>query len=125
VEQSDSKAYDRVFGNEGSNRYFNTCMRQVSIGVGLLVVLKPRPDMPDEEATVDDITEGCVLYGSPKTMLDKLVAFRERVGSFGSPPMTGLDWRGPNEARECESMKVLAHDVMPKFRQYVLAQAAE
>jgi hypothetical protein len=39
--------------------------------------------------------------------------------------MTGLDWGGPNQAWERESMRLLAEDVMPKFRQHALAQAAE
>ena len=81
--------------------------------------------MSDEEATVEAIIEGCALYGSPKTMLDKLVAFREEVGPFGTLLMTGVDWTGPNEAWERQSMALLAQEVLPKFRQHVLAQAAE
>ena len=52
--------------------------------------------MSDAEATVEAIIDGCMLYGSPKTMLDKLVAFREEVGPFGTLLMTGVDWLGPN-----------------------------
>ena len=58
-------------------------------------------------------------------MLDKLVAFRERVGPFGTLLKMGLDWGGPNEAWEREAMRLLAQEVMPKFRQHVTAQAAE
>jgi alkanesulfonate monooxygenase SsuD/methylene tetrahydromethanopterin reductase-like flavin-dependent oxidoreductase (luciferase family) len=100
-------------------------MREVLSRVGLLSSLKPREDMSDAEATVDAITEGSVLYGSPKTMLDKLVAFRDAVGPFGTLLMTGLDWSGPNAAWEQESMRLLAQDVMPKFRLHATAQAAE
>jgi hypothetical protein len=39
--------------------------------------------------------------------------------------MTGLDWSGPNEAWERDSMRLLAQEVMPKFRQHATAQAAE
>jgi len=125
VTPTDAEAYDRVFGEEASNRYFFTYIRTALAGVGLLSILKPRPDMPDEQATVEAITEGCVLFGSPKTMLDKLVAFRDEVGPLGTLLMTGLDWGGPNEAWERQSMELLAREVMPKFRQHVLAQAAE
>jgi len=125
VAPSDSEAHDRVFGEQGSNRYFYTYLRAVLSRVGLLVILKPRPDMPDEQATVDAITRECVTYGSPKSVLDKLVAFRERVGPFGTLLMTGLDWGGPNADWERESMRLLAQEVMPKFRQHVLARAAE
>jgi alkanesulfonate monooxygenase SsuD/methylene tetrahydromethanopterin reductase-like flavin-dependent oxidoreductase (luciferase family) len=125
VAPSDAEAHDRVFAGEASNSYFYTYMREVLNSVGLLVILKPRPDMPDDEATVQAITEECVTHGSPKTVLDKLVAFRETVGPFGGLLMTGLDWGGPNAAWERESMRLLATEVMPKFRQHALAQAAE
>ncbi len=125
VAPTDAQAADRVFGDGGSNRYFFTYIRAALSGVGLLSLLKPDPNMSDGEATVEAITEGCTLYGSPKTMLDKLVAFREEVGPFGTLLVTGLDWLGPNEAWERQSMQLLAEGVMPKFRQHVLAQAAE
>ena len=125
VAPSDQEAHDRVFGDGASNNYFYTYMREVLDRVGLLVILKPQPDMPDAQATVKAITEECVIYGSPKTVLDKLVAFRERVGPFGTLLMTGLDWGGKNEDWERESMRLLAHEVMPKLKQHVTAQAAE
>jgi len=125
VAPSDAEAEHRVHGDQGSNRYFFTYIRAALSGVGLLSILKPRPDMADDEATVEAITEGCILYGSPKTLLDKLVAFREEVGPFGTLLMTGLDWGGPNEGWERQSMQLLADEVMPKFQQHAQAQAAE
>jgi alkanesulfonate monooxygenase SsuD/methylene tetrahydromethanopterin reductase-like flavin-dependent oxidoreductase (luciferase family) len=125
VAPSDAEAEDRVFGDRGSNRYFYTYMREVLSRVGLLAILKPQPDMPDEKATVEAITRECVTFGSPKTVLDKLVAFRDRVGPFGGLLMTGLDWGGVNAGWERESMRLLAHDVMPKLRQHAQALAAE
>jgi alkanesulfonate monooxygenase SsuD/methylene tetrahydromethanopterin reductase-like flavin-dependent oxidoreductase (luciferase family) len=125
VAPTDTEAYDRTFGEQSSNRYFWTYIRAALSGVGLLHLLKPQPDMPDEQATVEAIAEGCVLYGSPKTMLDKLVAFRDDVGPFGTLLTTGLDWLGPNEAWERQSMHLMAEEVMPKFHQHVHAQAAE
>jgi alkanesulfonate monooxygenase SsuD/methylene tetrahydromethanopterin reductase-like flavin-dependent oxidoreductase (luciferase family) len=125
VAPTDSEAYDRVYSDTSSNRYFWTYIRAALSGVGLLHLLKPRPDMTDEEATAEVIAEGCTLYGSPKTTLDKLVAFRDEVGPFGTLLMTGLDWLGPNEAWERQSMQLLVEEVMPKFQQHVLVQAAE
>jgi alkanesulfonate monooxygenase SsuD/methylene tetrahydromethanopterin reductase-like flavin-dependent oxidoreductase (luciferase family) len=125
VAPSDAEAQDRVFSDEASNRYFFTYMRKVLASVGLLSILKPEADMPDDQATVQAITEECVIYGSPNTVLDKLVEFRERVGPFGTLLMTGLDWGGPNQSWERESMQLLAAGVMPKFRQHVEVLAAE
>jgi alkanesulfonate monooxygenase SsuD/methylene tetrahydromethanopterin reductase-like flavin-dependent oxidoreductase (luciferase family) len=100
-------------------------MREVLSRVGLLGSLKPDPDMSDAEATVDAITEGSVIYGSPQTFLDKLVALRDEAGPFGTLLMTGLDWSGPNRDWERQSMRLLAQEVMPKFRQHAAATAAE
>ncbi len=125
VAPSDAEARDRIHSEQGSNHYFYTYMREVLSRVGILSVLKPDPAMSDEEATVEVITEGCMIYGSPKIFLDKLVAFRDTVGPFGILLMTGLDWSGPNRAWERDSMRLLAQEVMPRFRQHVMSQAAE
>jgi alkanesulfonate monooxygenase SsuD/methylene tetrahydromethanopterin reductase-like flavin-dependent oxidoreductase (luciferase family) len=125
VAGSDAEARDRVFSTEGSNHYFYSYMREVLSRVGLLSALKARVEMTDEEATVDVITEGSAIYGSAKTVLDKLVAFRDAAGPFGSLLMTGLDWSGPNAIWERESMRLLAQEVMPKLRQHAMTQAAE
>jgi alkanesulfonate monooxygenase SsuD/methylene tetrahydromethanopterin reductase-like flavin-dependent oxidoreductase (luciferase family) len=125
VAASDAQAEDQVFGSDASNRYFYTYMREALGRAGRLNFLKPRPDMPDDEATVEIITKGCAIFGAPKTVLDKLVAFREAVGPFGTLLMTGLDWGGRNELWERQSMQLLATEVMPKLRQHVLVQAAE
>lgn len=125
VAGSDAEARDRVFSENGSNRYFYTYMREVLSRVGILSVMKPDPNMPDENATVDVITEACMIYGSPETFLDKLIAFRDEVGPFGTLLMTGLDWSGLNGAWERDSMRLLAQEVFPKFRQHAMARAAE
>jgi alkanesulfonate monooxygenase SsuD/methylene tetrahydromethanopterin reductase-like flavin-dependent oxidoreductase (luciferase family) len=118
VAPTDTEAYDRVFGEHAASRYLFEYVRTVLERVGILVVMKPRPEMSDEEATVEAIIDGCTLYGSPKTILDKLIAFREEVGPFGTLLMTGVDWSGPNQAWEQQSMQLLAGEVMPKFRQH-------
>ena len=84
-----------------------------------LFMIKPRPDMTDEECTPEAIIEECVIHGSPRTVLDKLVALRESVGPFGTLLQIGLDWGGPNEAWERDGMRLLAQEVMPRFRQHV------
>jgi len=125
IASSDAEARDRVYDENGSNRYFFSYMREVLSRVGILSALKPRLDMTDEETTVDVITEGAVIYGSAKTVLDRLVALRDAVGPFGTLLMTGLDWSGPNAAWERETMRLLAQEVMPRFRHHVTARAAE
>jgi alkanesulfonate monooxygenase SsuD/methylene tetrahydromethanopterin reductase-like flavin-dependent oxidoreductase (luciferase family) len=125
VAPSDSAAEDRVYGAATSNRYYCTYMRTALATAKRLFTIKPRPDMPDEECTPDAIIKECVVHGSPRTVLDRLVALRDRVGPFGTLLQIGLDWSGPNESWERDGMRLLAHEVMPKFRQHTQAVAAE
>jgi len=125
VAASDAEAADRVFAAQASNRYFYSYMRTALVQAKRLVIVKPRPDMTDAETTPEVLMNECVVHGSPRTVLDKLVAFRERVGPFGTLLKTGLDWGGENEQWEREAMRLLAHEVMPKLLQHVLAEAAE
>jgi alkanesulfonate monooxygenase SsuD/methylene tetrahydromethanopterin reductase-like flavin-dependent oxidoreductase (luciferase family) len=125
VAGSDAEARARVFAEESSYRYTFGYLYEVLKRSGRLANLKPRPDMRDEDVTVDAIIEGRVLYGSPETVAAKLVDFRNRVGPFGTLLVTGVDWSGPNAAWGRESMHRLAEEVMPVVRRHAPAQAAE
>ena len=125
VAGSDAEARERVFSAESSYRYTFGYLYEVLKRSGRLANLKPRRDMPDSELTVDAIIEGRVLYGSPQTVAEKLIAHREAVGPFGTLLVTGVDWGGPNGAWGRESMHRLADEVMPIVRRHAPAQAAE
>ena len=125
VAASDEAARERVMSEQSSYRYYFGYMSEILRGLGRLVALKPRPDMPDDEVTVEKIIDSRVIFGSPRTVLDRLVAFRDEAGPFGGLLMTGVDWGGPNEAWERESMRRLAEEVMPRLSQHAAQQAAE
>jgi len=125
VAASDAEARERVLSQQSSYRYYFGYMSEILRGLGRLIALKPRPDMPDDEVTVEKIIDSRVIFGSPRTVLDQLVALRDAAGPFGSLLMTGVDWSGANEAWERESMRRLAEEVMPPLRQHAAAQAAE
>jgi alkanesulfonate monooxygenase SsuD/methylene tetrahydromethanopterin reductase-like flavin-dependent oxidoreductase (luciferase family) len=125
VAGSDAEARERAFSAESSYRYTFGYLYEVLKRSGRLANLKPRRDMPDSELTVDMIIEGRVIYGSPQTVADKLMALREAVGPFGTLLVTGVDWGGPNAAWGRESMHRLAEEVMPIVRRRAPAQAAE
>ena len=62
--------------------------------------------------------------GTPATVLDQLVAFRDEVGEFGTLVSVAHDWDQPQRWKR--SMELLAEGVMPRFRQHCQAvQAAE
>jgi len=125
VAPSDAEAEERAYDARGANRHYFSYMRQALFLGKRLSMIKPRREMTDEECTPEAVMDECVIHGSPRTVVDKLIAYRERVGPFGTLLKIGVDWGGPNEAWEREGMRLLAHEVMPKFRQHVMAQAAE
>jgi alkanesulfonate monooxygenase SsuD/methylene tetrahydromethanopterin reductase-like flavin-dependent oxidoreductase (luciferase family) len=125
VANSDAEARERAFAAASSYRYTFGYLYEVLKRSGRLANLKPRPDMRDEDLTVDAIIEGRLILGSPETVASRLVALREKVGPFGTLLVTGVDWGGPNAAWGRESMRLLADKVMPMVRRHASAQAAE
>ena len=95
VAPSDARRRTACSARRRSNNYFFTYMREVLSSVGLLIDPQAATrHARRRSAPPEAITAECVIHGSPKTVLDKLVAFRERVGPFGGLLMTGLDWAG-------------------------------
>jgi alkanesulfonate monooxygenase SsuD/methylene tetrahydromethanopterin reductase-like flavin-dependent oxidoreductase (luciferase family) len=125
IAATDTEARDRIFDPNGANRYYFHYLSTLARRAGQLATLKPAADTPDAAVTLEAIIDDCVISGSPRTVLDRLIAFRERVGPFGHMLMAGLDWSGPNAAWEQETMRRLAEEVMPRFRQHVGATQAK
>lgn len=119
IAATDAEARDRIFDPASANRYYFHYLSTLARRGGQLATLKPAEDTPDEAVTLEAIIEDCVISGSPATVLDRLVALRERIGPFAHLLMAGLDWSGPNAAWEGETMRRLAEEVMPRFRQHV------
>jgi alkanesulfonate monooxygenase SsuD/methylene tetrahydromethanopterin reductase-like flavin-dependent oxidoreductase (luciferase family) len=65
---------------------------------------------------MDAIKRGMIIAGSPRRVLEQLVALREETGHFGTLLMAGHDWDQPKLWRR--SMELLATEVMPKFAQH-------
>jgi alkanesulfonate monooxygenase SsuD/methylene tetrahydromethanopterin reductase-like flavin-dependent oxidoreductase (luciferase family) len=122
IASTDSEARDRVFDPEGSNYYYFSYLWAVLKAANYTAVMKQDPSTPDDALTVDDLIESMVIYGSPDTVTEKLQAFRESTGPFGTLLLSMMDGSGKNDARERETMTLLAREVAPRFSsQYVLA----
>ena len=85
-------------------------------------MVKPDLNMPDDAVTVDAIKRGMIIAGSPRRVLDQLVALREETGHFGTLLMAGHDWDQPKLWRR--SMELLATNVMPAFARHAAATPA-
>lgn len=77
---------------------------------GRLDVLKIHPEQPDEEITVDYAVRRLVIAGTPASVTDQILAFRQEVGEFGTLVYVGVDWQDVRLARR--SMELMATDVM-------------
>ncbi len=63
------------------------------------------------------------IYGSPETVVKRLLAFREKTGDFGTLLMAAHDWQ--NKAAMKRSMELMAKDVMPALNAAIGAEATK
>src|SRR6476661_2460763 len=102
--------------DNGLSFYYRFFHHSFSKGRKALFMLKPDLLIPDEDVTMDMVKRALVIAGSPKRVLEQLVALREETGHFGTLLMGGHDWDRPALWRR--SMELLATDVMPKFSRH-------
>jgi alkanesulfonate monooxygenase SsuD/methylene tetrahydromethanopterin reductase-like flavin-dependent oxidoreductase (luciferase family) len=118
VTETDAEAEEYLADPDSGISYYYTFMRHIAIaGRGALFMLKPDLEMSDEETTVPRIVQSQVIAGSPKTVLDKLVALRDEIGHFGTLVMTSHDWDRPAMWRR--SMELMAGEVIPRLSAHV------
>jgi alkanesulfonate monooxygenase SsuD/methylene tetrahydromethanopterin reductase-like flavin-dependent oxidoreductase (luciferase family) len=106
--------------------YFNQLVTKMK-KAGRSELFKRDRAEPDDAVTTDRALEDCVIYGTPSQVVDKLEAFREQVGDFGTMLYAGHDWADVALARR--SMVLLAEQVNPRLsalrEEPQVAQAAE
>jgi len=78
---------------------------------GRIELFKIRHDQPDDEVTLEMICDKLIIYGTPDSVADQLLAFQEEVGKFGTLLYAGKDWKDPQLGRD--SMILMAEKVMP------------
>jgi alkanesulfonate monooxygenase SsuD/methylene tetrahydromethanopterin reductase-like flavin-dependent oxidoreductase (luciferase family) len=113
VAPTDEEAERRLKDLRSAYQHYLGYMRTVLGNIGKLVALKPSPDFPDSDLTVDTIIDAKVISGSPRMVADKILALREQAGPFGTLLVTGVDWTGVNADWERESLTLLAREVIP------------
>jgi alkanesulfonate monooxygenase SsuD/methylene tetrahydromethanopterin reductase-like flavin-dependent oxidoreductase (luciferase family) len=67
---------------------------------------------PDASITADTMTPKLVIAGTVNSVVEQILAFREKVGPFGTLYYPCHDWVDPKLARR--SMQLMAEQVMPK-----------
>jgi alkanesulfonate monooxygenase SsuD/methylene tetrahydromethanopterin reductase-like flavin-dependent oxidoreductase (luciferase family) len=92
-------------------RYYYEKMLFKMRKIGRLELFKSQRDQPDDEVTLDGVVDQMVIAGTPDSVAEQLIAFREQTGDFGELVYAGLDWVDPTLARR--SMELMAEKVMP------------
>src|SRR3984893_578659 len=91
--------------------YYRSLFTKLKIN-GRIELFKTRRDQPDDEVTLEMTCDKLVIYGTPDSVVDQLLAFQEEVGTFGTLLYAGKDWRDRELGRE--SMILMAEKVMPR-----------
>ena len=124
VARTDEEAKEFLYDKRCSQNFYFDYLWQALKLANYTVILKENPDTPDEDVTVESLLDHLVIYGSPKTVVEKIAAMREKVGPFEHLLLAATDWDGVNRAREEASMKLLATEVVPILERFGTAKAA-
>jgi alkanesulfonate monooxygenase SsuD/methylene tetrahydromethanopterin reductase-like flavin-dependent oxidoreductase (luciferase family) len=115
VTETDAEAAAYLAQPDCAPRYYFYYLSTLMKKAGVQQILKGLEQFDDDQLTVDWAIDNIVIAGSPDTVAEKLLAFREQVGPFGTMVLTGLDW--DDKALWRRSMELMAHEVMPRLRQ--------
>lgn len=78
---------------------------------GRIELFKTYRDQPDNEVTLEMICDKLIIYGTPDSVADQLLAFQSEVGTFGTLLYAGKDWKDRELGRK--SMILTAEKVLP------------
>ena len=92
--------------------YFKQLIRKLVGLAGRGNLFKLDQNEPDSSITADTMTPRLVLAGTVNSVVEQILAFREKVGPFGTLYYPCHDWVDPSLARR--SMQLMAEQVMPK-----------
>ena len=92
--------------------YFKQLIRKLVGLAGRGNLFKLDPGESDSSITADTITPRLVIAGTVDSVVEQILAFREKVGPFGTLYYPCHDWVDPQLARR--SMQLMAEQVMPK-----------
>jgi len=110
--KQDGGAYDFYY------KYLFTIFDRADIKAGFVV---EQGDDPAELSHVD-LRDKLVIYGSPQTVADRIVALREKIGDFGTLLYAAHDWI--DKAPMKNSMRLMAEEVMPRVNDAIGSRAA-
>ena len=120
---ADNEATARSYATDPNGpyvTYYRSILTKMRFG-GRLALFKEDQNMDDDAVTLDDICDRLIIYGTPESVTDKLLRFREEVGDFGQIVYAGHDWADPALGKR--SMTLMAEKVLPTINDAIGASA--
>ena len=115
VSDDAATAHRYAHREDGAHGFYFHVMRTKLARAGALDVMRDFPGQPDSELSTRRCIERLVIAGTPESVADQILAFRNEVGEFGTLLYTGHDWADPALARR--SMELMANEVWPRINQ--------
>jgi alkanesulfonate monooxygenase SsuD/methylene tetrahydromethanopterin reductase-like flavin-dependent oxidoreductase (luciferase family) len=113
VADTDAKARAYVTAENSPYRlYFGNLLTKLKMA-GRAEAFKEDRSMPDDAVTPEYVVDKLAIYGSPESVVEQLLAFREEIGDFGTLLYAGKDWLDRDMGRR--SMVLMAEKVLPKL----------
>ena len=100
--------------------YFKQLLRKL-VGGGRSNLFKLDQNEPDASITADTMTPRLVIAGTVSSVVEQILAFREKVGPFGTLYYPCHDWVDPKLAKR--SMQLMAEQVMPRVNDALKGKA--
>jgi alkanesulfonate monooxygenase SsuD/methylene tetrahydromethanopterin reductase-like flavin-dependent oxidoreductase (luciferase family) len=92
VADDEATARRHAHREDGAHGFYFHVMRTKLARAGALHLMRDHPDQPDSELSTQRCVERLVIAGTPQSVADQILAFREEVGAFGTLLYTGHDW---------------------------------
>ena len=106
-----AKAY--ALGTQSPYRFYYRQLLTKLLKGGRGGLFKEDPNAPDVTVDLERVLDDLVIWGTPDKVADELLAFGDKVGTFGTLLYAGKDWADPALARR--SMVLLAERVLPRL----------
>jgi alkanesulfonate monooxygenase SsuD/methylene tetrahydromethanopterin reductase-like flavin-dependent oxidoreductase (luciferase family) len=121
IADDEATARRYAYREHGAHAFYFHVMRTKLAKAGALDVMRDFPGQPDSELSTRRCLERLVIAGTPQSVADRILEFRDEVGAFGTLLYTGHDWADPALARR--SMELAANEVMPRIHRATRARA--
>ncbi len=92
--------------------YFKQLVRKLVGFAGRANLFKLDQSEPDSKITPEYVTEKLVIAGTVNSVVEQILAFREKTGPFGTLLYPCHDWVDPALGKR--SMQLMAEEVMPR-----------